>query len=32
MGKVVMNAAVSLDGFVAMDDDLPGPIVDWYGN
>ena len=32
MGKVVMNAAVSLDGFVAMDDDLPGPIFDWYGN
>jgi dihydrofolate reductase len=32
MGKVVLNAAVSLDGFVAMDDDLPGPIFDWYGN
>lgn len=32
MGRVVMNAAVSLDGFVAMDDDLPGPIFDWYGN
>jgi dihydrofolate reductase len=32
MGKVVMSAAVSLDGFVAMDDDLPGPIFDWYGN
>jgi dihydrofolate reductase len=27
-----MNAAVSLDGFVAMDDDMPGPIFDWYGN
>lgn len=27
-----MNAAVSLDGFVATDDDLPGPIFDWYGN
>ncbi len=32
MGKVVMNAAVSLDGFVAKDDDMPGPIFDWYGN
>ena len=27
-----MNAAVSLDGFVAGDDDVPGPIFDWYGN
>lgn len=32
MGKVVMDAAVSLDGFVADEQDLPGPIFDWYGN
>ncbi len=32
MGRVVMNAAVSLDGFVATDEDVPGPIFDWYGN
>ena len=31
-GKVVMNAAVSLDGFVADEHDRPGPIFDWYGN
>ncbi len=32
MGAVVLFAAVSLDGFVARDDDLPGPLFDWYGN
>lgn len=32
MGKVVMVAAVSLDGFVADEQDRPGPIFDWYGN
>lgn len=32
MGRVVLNAAVSLDGFIADDDDKPGPIFDWYGN
>lgn len=32
MGRVIMNAAVSLDGFVAYDDDTVGPLFDWYGN
>ncbi|HYO34921.1 MAG TPA: dihydrofolate reductase family protein [Geodermatophilus sp.] len=32
MGAVVVFAAVSLDGFVGRDDDLPGPLFDWYGN
>ncbi len=32
MGKVVMTAAVSLDGFVADEQDRPGPIFDWYAN
>jgi dihydrofolate reductase len=29
---VTVFAAVSLDGYVARDDDVPGPIFDWYGN
>ena len=29
MGKVVMYASVSVDGFIADDDDQPGPIFDW---
>jgi dihydrofolate reductase len=29
---VVLFAAVSLDGYVARDDDMPGPLFDWYGN
>ncbi len=32
MGAVVLFAAVSLDGYVARDDDMPGPLFDWYGN
>ncbi|WP_029433877.1 dihydrofolate reductase family protein [Blastococcus sp. URHD0036] len=32
MGAVVLFAAVSLDGFVGRDDDMPGPLFDWYGN
>ena len=32
MGAVVVFAAVSMDGYVARDDDLPGPLFDWYGN
>ena len=32
MGKVFVNAAVSLDGFVASDDDSVGPLFDYYGN
>ena len=29
MGTVVMYASVSVDGFIADDDDQPGPIFDW---
>ena len=29
MGKVVMNASVSVDGFIAAEDDDPGPIFEW---
>ncbi|BCJ47826.1 deaminase [Actinoplanes ianthinogenes] len=29
MGKVVMYASVSVDGFVADENDLPGPLFDW---
>lgn len=29
MGTVVMYGAVSVDGFVAGDDDQPGPLFDW---
>lgn len=32
MGKVIMDAAMSLDGFVADEHDAPGPIFDWYEN
>ncbi len=32
MGKVILEAAMSLDGFVADDHDDPGPIFDWYEN
>jgi len=32
MGKAIMFAAVSLDGFVAADDDTVGPLFDWYEN
>ncbi|SNS09759.1 Dihydrofolate reductase [Geodermatophilus saharensis] len=32
MGRVVVFAAVSLDGYVGRDDDMPGPLFDWYGN
>jgi len=32
MSKVKLNAAVSLDGFIAKPDDDPGPIFDWYEN
>jgi dihydrofolate reductase len=32
MGKVVMGAVVSLDGFIADDNDDVGPLFDWYGN
>lgn len=29
MGKVVMYASVSVDGFIADDDDQPGPLFEW---
>ncbi|WP_219414944.1 dihydrofolate reductase family protein [Pseudonocardia nigra] len=32
MGKVLMGAVVSLDGYIAADDDSVGPLFDWYGN
>jgi dihydrofolate reductase len=32
MGRVTMNAAVSLDGYIAYDDNTIGPLFDWYFN
>ena len=32
VGKTVMGAVVSLDGFIADDNDGVGPLFDWYGN
>ncbi len=32
MGKTVMGAAVSLDGFIASDNDAAESLFDWYGN
>src|SRR3954468_13305220 len=32
MGKTVMTAVVSLDGFIADEDDRVGPLFDWFGN
>jgi dihydrofolate reductase len=32
MGKVIVGATVSLDGFIADDSDAVGPLFDWYGN
>ncbi len=32
MGKVMMGATVSLDGFIADEHDAVGPLFDWYGN
>jgi dihydrofolate reductase len=32
MSKAIMFAAVSLDGFIAADDDTVGPLFDWYEN
>ncbi len=29
MGKVVLYGTVSVDGFIADDDDQPGPLFDW---
>jgi dihydrofolate reductase len=32
MSKTVMGAVVSLDGFIADDNDEVGPLFDWIGN
>jgi dihydrofolate reductase len=32
MGKVIVGATVSLDGFIADDNDDVGPLFDWFGN
>ncbi|WP_309130026.1 dihydrofolate reductase family protein [Brevibacterium sp.] len=32
MGKVVMYASVSVDGFIADENDQPGPLFDWLSN
>ena len=32
MGKTIMGAIVSLDGFMADDNDGVGPLFDWLGN
>lgn len=32
MGKTIMGAVVSLDGFIADDNDRVGPLFDWYRN
>lgn len=32
MGKVLVTGTVSLDGFIADENDAVGPLFDWYGN
>jgi len=32
VGKVVMYASVSVDGFIADDNDMPGPLFDWLSS
>jgi dihydrofolate reductase len=32
MGKTVMTAVVSLDGFIADEEDRVGPLFDWFDN
>jgi dihydrofolate reductase len=32
MSKAIIFAAVSLDGFIAADDDTVGPLFNWYEN
>ncbi len=32
MGKVIVGATVSLDGFIADENDGVGPLFEWYGN
>lgn len=30
MGKVIASASVSLDGYIAYEDNMPGALFDWY--
>ena len=32
MGRTIMGAVVSLDGYIAYDDDTVGSLFDWFGN
>jgi len=32
MGKVIVQASMSLDGFIADTNDQVGPLFDWYRN
>ena len=32
MGRVIVQASMSLDGFIADTKDQVGPLFDWYGN
>ena len=32
MGKVVMYSTVSVDGFIADEEDQPGPLFDWLSS
>ncbi len=32
MGTVIMHNVVSVDGFIADEDDQVGPLFEWYGN
>ena len=32
MARVVMQAVVSVDGYIAYPDDTVGPLFDWYSN
>jgi dihydrofolate reductase len=32
MARVVLQAVVSVDGYIAYPDDTVGPMFDWYGN
>ena len=32
MGNVVMHNVVSVDGFIADENDQVGPLFEWYGN
>ena len=32
MGNVVMYSSVSVDGFIADENDQPGPLFDWLSS